>query len=611
MSDIFISYTRKDRPRAEVLAQALERQGWSVWWDRAIPAGRTFDEVIEEAIDSARCIVVLWSKSSAPSRWVRTEAEEGARRNVLVPIQIEKAKIPLAFRRIQAANLVDWTGEESAPDFQRLVVDISAILGRPPRVDDEKRRRAAAEVKRRAEEEAQRKAEVEEERRRVEAVARREAEEAEKWRQAEAAALAAPQLAKSTEPSGRSSDVAEKITPVSPKKIWKRALWVVAAAVLGVALVVIVRPWFSKTVPTASLQAEAAEVELGSSTVLTYSTTDATEIRLEPGENLQEARGSITVTPDQDTAYKLVAKGAGGTVEDSVRIKVVTPKPVATPKLAPGDMFQDCDVCPKMVIVPGGSFLMGSPKDEVGRDTDEGPPHKVSIASFALGKSEVTRREFAVYAQSATIEPGGCWFWDGKEGKQDAVKNWQGPGFSQTDEDPVVCVNWEDAKGYVDWLSRRTDHEYRLASESEWEYAARAKTETSRFWGDNPDSACDFANVADQTLKESYPDLAWPIHDCEDGHVRTAPVGNFQANFFGLNDMLGNVWEWTEDCWNANYTGAPDDGSAWVTGNCSARVVRGGSWLSGPRVVRSADRYRNDASNRSEIVGFRVARTLP
>ena len=611
MSDIFISYTRKDRPRAEVLAQALERQGWSVWWDRAIPAGRTFDEVIEEAIDSARCIVVLWSKSSAPSRWVRTEAEEGARRNVLVPIQIEKAKIPLAFRRIQAANLVDWTGEESAPDFQRLVVDISAILGRPPWVDDEKRRRAAAEVKRRAEEEAQRKAEVEEERRRVEAVARREAEEAEKWRQADTAALAAPRLAKSTEPGGRSSDVVKKITPVSPNKTRKRALWVVVAAVLGVALIVIVRPRFSKAVPTASLQAEATEVELGGSTVLMWSTTDAAEILLEPGENLLEARGSITVTPDQDTAYKLVAKGAGGTVEDSVRIKVVTPKPVATPKLAPGDTFQDCDACPKMVIVPGGSFLMGSPKGEVGRYTDEGLQRKVSIARFALGKSEVTRREFAVYAQSSTLQSKGCRIWDGKSWKTDDSKSWQDPGFSQTDDDPVVCVSSEDARRYTDWLGLKAGYDYRLASESEWEYAARAKTETSRFWGDNPDNACAFANVADQTLKENYPDLTWPIHDCKDGHARTAPVGSFQANAFGLSDMLGNVWEWTEDCWNANYTVAPIDGSAWITGNCHARVARGGSWNVGPRVARSANRYRNDATNRFEVIGFRVARTLP
>ena len=605
MSDIFISYTRKDRPRAEVLAHALERQGWTVWWDRVIPAGRTFDEVIEEAIDAARCVVVLWSKISAPSRWVRTEAEEGARRNVLVPVRIEDTKIPLAFRRIQAADLTAWTGEESAPEFERLVVDIAAILGLPPRVEAEERHQAAAEVQRRADGEARRKAEVEEERRRDEAKARREAEVERKRR--EAAARAAPWIVQVVE---RDKSLPASVPLVSPLRFRKRVFWVAAAAVLCVVLVAIVRPWFLKPVPTASLQAGATQVEQGNSTVLTWRTTDATEIRLEPGPGLlEEVQGSIAVTPDRDTGYKLVAEGPGGKTEATVWIKVVTPKPVFTPERAPGETFRDCEVCPDMVVVPAGDFSMGSPPGEAGRNDNEGPQHKVSIAPFALGKYEVTRKEFAAYALTSTDLSNGCLIWNGKAWDTDETKSWRDPGFPQADDHPVTCVSLEDAKKYGNWLSRKTGYEYRLASEAEWEYAARAGTKTARFWGDEPDSACGFANVADLTAKASYPGLT--THDCKDEYVRTAPVGSFQANGFGLYDMLGNVMEWTGDCWNGKYVGAPEDGSAWETGSCSARAARGGSWLGRPRFLRSAIRYEYVSLFRLGTLGFRVARALP
>ena len=196
MSDIFISYAREDRPQAQKLAQALEAQGWSLWWDRTIPAGKTFDEVIEEAIDAARCIVVLWSERSIRSRWVRTEAEEGARRNVLVPVQIEQVKIPLAFRRIQAADLSGWSGEDAAPALQKLVEDLAVVLGPPPRKEEEprqaeaeaERRREEQEKRRLAQAEVERKANEAAKRRRAEAEAARKREEQERRRLAEAEA---------------------------------------------------------------------------------------------------------------------------------------------------------------------------------------------------------------------------------------------------------------------------------------------------------------------------------------------------------------------------------------------------------------------------------------
>lgn len=147
MADIFIGYASEDRPHAERLAGALESQGWSVWWDVRIPAGRTFDEVIEEAIASAKCVIVLWTNVSVKKRWVLTEAEEGATRKILVPILIEKdVPIPLAFKRIQAADLVGWDGSETAASFRRLVGDVAAIVGSPPSPEVEAKRRRDKDV---------------------------------------------------------------------------------------------------------------------------------------------------------------------------------------------------------------------------------------------------------------------------------------------------------------------------------------------------------------------------------------------------------------------------------------------------------------------------------
>ena len=181
-------------------------------------------------------------------------------------------------------------------------------------------------------------------------------------------------------------------------------------------------------------------------------------------------------------------------------------------------------------------------------------------------------------------------------------------GFPQTDRDPAVCVNWADARAYVAWLSEKTGKSYRLLSESEWEYAARGGTRTSRHWGESASGQCGYANGADRTAKGRY--SGWTVAECDDGHVWTAPVGTFKANGFGLHDVLGNVWEWVEDCWNDSYSGAPSDGSAWESGNCGRRVLRGGSWVNQPRNLRSAYRLRLVTGLRLSDTGFRVARTL-
>ena len=277
-----------------------------------------------------------------------------------------------------------------------------------------------------------------------------------------------------------------------------------------------------------------------------------------------------------------------------------------------GEVFRDCAQCPELVVIPLGRFMMGSPAGEEGRFSDEDPLHRVSISEpLAVGRYEVTREEFGHFVEAIGHSvPNVCWTYESGKWEERAGRSWRNPGYAQTGRHPAACVSWEDAQAYVHWLSRKTGASYRLLSESEWEYAARGGTRTARYWGEGETGQCRYANGADGTLKGRDSDWKWPIATCDDDAVHTSPVGSFMKNGFGLYDVLGNVWEWTEDCGHA-YTGAPKDGSAWTTGGeCGKRVVRGGSWSNRPRLVRSANRDGGDAGVQSSIVGIRVARTL-
>ena len=281
--------------------------------------------------------------------------------------------------------------------------------------------------------------------------------------------------------------------------------------------------------------------------------------------------------------------------------------------LRPGKVFRDCGDCPEMVVIPAGSFEMGSPASESGRVVDEDPQHRVHVRSFAAGKFEVARGQFAAFVRETGYDAGNeCGIFEGGKWQKRSGRNWQNPGYSQADNHPVVCVSWNDARVYSEWLSRKTKKNYRLLSEAEWEYAARAGTSTARYWGESPDQACAYANVMDATGKSQIPGVTWEAHNCNDGNAYTASVGSFKANAFGLYDMIGNAWEWTEDCWNKDYAGAPNDGTAWTTGECSVgRVLRGGSWFDVPQIARAAFRYRGGSSYRGSSFGFRLARMLP
>ena len=229
---------------------------------------------------------------------------------------------------------------------------------------------------------------------------------------------------------------------------------------------------------------------------------------------------------------------------------------------------------PEMVVIPGGRFRMGCVS---GRDCedDEQPVHEVRVESFELGKYEVTFEEYDRFTAAT--------------GRERADDGGWGRGRR-----PVINVLWEDAVAYSRWLSEQTGERYRLPSEAEWEYAARAGSVTAYSWGN--EIGRNRANCDGCGSQWDY--------------QQTAPVGSFGPNGWGLHDLHGNVWEWVQDCWNKSYQGASTNGSAWESGNCSRRVMRGGSWSGDPWNLRSASRSWNPATSWSNFIGFRVTRTV-
>ena len=295
-------------------------------------------------------------------------------------------------------------------------------------------------------------------------------------------------------------------------------------------------------------------------------------------------------------------------------------------KVHPGPEFRDCPTCPEMVVVPAGSFSMGSPASEPGRDAMEGPQREVKVRQFSVGKFDVTRGQWTEFASATNRRTtGGCAWAGPMNEKLDQSLSWRKLAFAQNDSHPVVCVTWQDAQDYVRWLSQRTGKEYRLLSEAEWEYAARGGTSSSYPWGSN--ATHEYANYgADECCSGAA--------SGRDRWTKTSPVGSFPPNPFGLFDMHGNVLQWVQDCFAGSYAGLPADGSAYEeavplktagpfpgsdmtgTSSCSYRMVRGGDWGDTPSMVRSASRNFAPGPGatlenyRSGGVGFRVARTI-
>jgi len=461
MSDIFLSYKSEDRAKAQIIAEALERNGYSVWWDRVIPPGRTFDKVIEEELAAANCMVILWSEESVKSEWVRTEASEGKRRKILIPVLIEDVTPPFAFRLIEAAKLIDWDGTVPNPEFDLLLGSVSRMLRKVPapetiqkKGDREEEERKKTEIKKQEEEE---RAEVEKQERMQKEEKDRLKKEKERQKEQRREAI---------------KDAIQKNIHTVKRKVSKE---IIIAMVL-IFSILLLGYWI-------------------------FPITDES--------NNGTVKPTPTPTPIPETATPTAS----------------TPIPTPLPKYINNSIEME------FVLVPAGKFMMGSGSKFIGSK----PVHTVTIKkSFYLGIYPVTQKE-----------------WKDIMGSN--------PSYFNGDNHPVEYVSWNKVQEFIQKLNDKEETEkYRLPSEAEWEYAARAGTTTRYCFGDDPSELGEYAWYGANSVK-------------------THPVGQKKPNTWELYDMHGNVWEWVQDEWHSTYDGAPTDGSAWEEEGISYRVTRGGS----------------------------------
>ena len=593
MADIFISYAREDRQWAEMLSKAFEAQGWSVWWDRRISAGEEFSQVIEQSLHEARCVIVLWSKASVKSRWVRDEANEGLERGILVPLNLDGTKPPMGFRSIHATSIAGWKGKSSGSKFEMVLYDVSRVLG----------------------------------------PAQRE-----------------------TRPSvGSKKDVYNIEGPEQKHFGWTISWSIlrrnsVSRSIVGVMSVLVLATFFlweplgfnvgptdggttppdsmitnggttrpdttntPETPPAPIVTFTGSEVSIvrGESMTLNWSTTHATDVRILPEVGVVDTTGSQNITPNTTTTYRLVARGLGGDVEETLTIRVTDPPLIPTPialfTADPDEIEQGESatlnwstsnasavridqgigrvgadgsrrVSPtstttytltaagegesttkqvrvtvkepepivvvaapftnsigmKFMPIKANSFLMGSNNG----DDDEQPVHTVRITKdFYMAETEVT------------------------QGQWKQVMGDTPSGFKKGDNHPVESVTWDRVQEFITEMNRRDrQYRYRLPTEAEWEFACRAGSTTEYSYGD------------DVSLLDRYAVYGKDRSDGPD------PVKSKRPNAWGLYDMMGNVWEWTEDWYAAGYYGNSSPSDPKGPGSGSSRVLRGGSFV--------------------------------
>lgn len=551
MPDIFISYNRQDRDRARLIADTLEAEGFSVWWDAALKAGETYDEVTEKNLREAGAVVVLWSKRSVNSKWVRAEATAGERNATLVPALIEECEKPLRFELVQTADLIHWAGDREDPNWRLLMLDIKAALTKKSAP-----RAAAAPPAPAASPEIETTfwTSVKDSddpsdfrsylsrypkghfadlaRNRIAALERAAAPKPEPR---------APTPPRSQTPPPRTQTPTKAPTSAAPKS--SSSLAIIAGAVIGVgAIGAVVWAMMRPAAPTHTVADVVAEIPANAS--------ESAGPAPQPREPAPPTSSDLPPAPTTNVTVEPAAEAA--------------PESAPAPSVASYAEFRDCDECPLMRPAPAGAFTMGSPETEIGREPYEGPQRLVNIGAFAIGAFEVTNREWA-----ACVAANAC-----------------PPARTGEDNGPAVGLSWRDADNYARWLARKTGKPYRLPSEAEWEYAARAGAVSAYFWGESFDRA----KVAVD---------------------KPHPVGSFPANAFGLHDMLGNAREWVADCYVNNFRAAPSDGTPVLDGDCSKRAIRGGAWTSASTDLRLSGRARIDADQRVGYMGVRIAMDLP
>ncbi len=511
MSDIFLSYKSEDRPRAKIIAEALEQHGYSVWWDRIIPPGKTFDQVIEEALDAAKCEIILWSRESVSSDWVKNEAREGTRRHILVPVLIDDVKIPFEFRHIQAAQLTDWQGALPNPEFELLLKSIGEILGKPPIAKMDDKKPSINELN-----------------------------------------LSAQQLYE----EGKYSEAIDK---------WEQVVNLDSknkTAIEGINYVRMLREKeLGKRKRRTKELAETGEREK-------QKAKQEEEHLKKPRkrqENIAKEKEELKARTEKGPPFykkSLIVVGVLGML--LLGAWIIVPTKTQTP------------LSEEFVLIPAGEFYMGSPSNEVGRNDVEGPAHYVKIAkAFYMGRYEVTQKQ-----------------WQEVMGNNPSYFK----GYFKSDDLPVEQVSWYDVQQFIKKFNEKEGtNKYRLPSEAEWEYAARAGAISRYSFGDD---------------ESKLGDYAW--YD-PNSNGETHPVGQKKPNSWGLYDMYGNVKEWVQDNWHDSYDHAPTDSSAWESDyelGGDRRVNRGGSWYEGAGGCRSAQRYPNNPDVRGRDIGFRLVRDL-
>ena len=613
MVDVFISYKSERRKAAAHLAKILECYGYTVWYDYSLVKGRNFAAQIDAKIREAKAVIVLWCSKSVRSEWVADEAALAAKLDRLVPAKIEHCELRVDFDRKDHIDLTGWGG---APRDHALDVLLAAL--------EQKVRRAPQQN--------------------FKAICEYE----EVWRR-----FGAPSLKAFALNTPVHADLESRPAPdpfplqQSVERDWEhyfaprsarnsRALAGALIAAVTAVLVWRYLPDGAPPVTPSEKQIETIEPPqdlpplssrleiLKSKETPTplfwpgYHPTDLTPPVSKETQTIADALkstgfGSPALPKPKETqktsdeplkvpnleSFELkpgdtvepwkpapAPQKAAGDVCDGLLVSVSMPGKPPCIKPGSGESFKDCADCPEMVIVPAGSFMMGSRKDEPERANREGPQHEVTIAKpFAVGRFAVTFAEW-----DACLAANGC------SGYKPRDEGW-GRGNL-----PVINVNLDDAKAYVAWLSKKTGQRYRLLSEAEFEYVARAGTTTPFWWGTS--MTPEQANYNSNNVYAGGGSKG--VH-----RAGTVPVKSFEANPWGLYQVHGNVWNWVEDCWHDTYEGAPGDGSAWTTEECKRRVIRGGSWLSDPALLRAASRVLvNLPKGRSSDYGFRVARTL-
>lgn len=582
MASIFLSYSRADRPKAQAVAEALKEEGLTVWWDKVLRAGQTYDEVTEGMLRDAAAVIVLWSTTSVKSKWVRAEATLGQRSSALIPAMIEDAERPIMFELTQSADLIGWEGDRTDPRWVEFVADVKRVL---PQVTEQPSQAAASPVQ--------------DPPTAPQATAalpdttmeltfwtsikdQRDAADFEaylrRYPDGHYADLARNRLAAIEQAEARAALMAQppSAAPASPL----HPLPASRPAASNRAEAPAARGLQAKPAKPPARSERSAPARQSSSVPILVSSVIAVII-LGGAVSLMLPRPDMTGAPGTQT-MELEARLAADTQsaalpepgfeapapdeprspnepeesEDTLALREEAPPP------APA-----CEVCPEMVPLAHGTFLMGSPAGEPGRAAFEGPQREVTVAPFSISQAEITIAQWA-----ACVAEGGCGGYS--------------PRLTDDGDFPVGMVSWRDANAYTAWLTQKTGKTYRLPTEAEWEYAARGGTSTAYWWGDQFDAS-----------------------KAPRDRVRSA--ASLPANGFGLAGMTGNVAEWVEDCYVNTYANAPTDGRAVLAGDCSRRVVRGGAVNSSPNQLRIANRSRIVVTTRDRQIGFRVVTADP